>query len=83
MNLVLLPQAQEDLDAIFEPLLSRVVRQIENLVTFPLMGVAMRGPFAGWRSLVVDRFRVVYRVREQTIEIAYVRDGRRKPLARP
>jgi plasmid stabilization system protein ParE len=83
VRVVLLPQAQEDLDEIVEPLLARVLRQIENLVAFPLMGVAMRGPFEGWRSPIADRFRVIYCVQGEVIQVAYVRDGHRQPLERP
>jgi hypothetical protein len=42
----------------------------------------MIGPFDGYRSTVVGMFRIVYRVLSaRTIEVAYIRDCRRTPLA--
>jgi hypothetical protein len=42
----------------------------------------MIGPFDGYRSTVVGMFRIVYRVLlADTIEVAYVRNCRRAPLA--
>jgi plasmid stabilization system protein ParE len=76
----LLPQAQEDLDAVRDPLFSRIIKQLQALEDFPELGAAMAGPFLGWRSFVVDFFRVVYRVSSDRIEVGYVRDCRRKPL---
>lgn len=80
MKVALLPQAQEDLDSVFEPLLSRVVRRLEALREFPDLGAPMAGPFSGYRSTVVDMFRVVYRLLPpDMIEAAYIRDCRRRP----
>jgi hypothetical protein len=46
------------------------------------MGAAMVGPFTGYRSTVVDMFRIVYRILPRgVVEIAYIRDCRRAPLA--
>ncbi len=82
MKLILLPQAQEDLDGVSEPLLGRVIRRIETLRRYPELGAPMAGPFAGYRSTVVELFRIVYRLLpNETIEIAYVRDCRRRPAA--
>lgn len=82
MKVVLLPQAQEDLDAVFEPLLGRVLHRIQILQDFPEMGPPMAGPFRGYCSTVVELFRIVYRVLpNQVIEVAYVRDCRRRPPA--
>jgi plasmid stabilization system protein ParE len=81
VKIVVLPQAQEDLDAIFEPVLTRVVRRLRLLARFPAFGAAMVGPLRGYRSTPVDMFRIVYRVLPKTIEIAYIRHGRRAPPA--
>lgn len=82
MKVVLLPQAQQDLDEIYEPLLGRIVRHLRLLERFPEMGAAMVGPFAGYRSTIVAMFRIVYRVMPRgVIEIAYVRHCRRSPPA--
>ena len=82
MKVVVLPQAQHDLDAIFDPLLSRIVKRIRMLERFPALGAPMIGRFHGWRSTVVGVFRIVYRILPSgTTEIAYVRNCRRAPLA--
>jgi plasmid stabilization system protein ParE len=82
LKVVLLPQARDHLDEIFDPVLSRVVRRLRLLERFPEMGAPMAGPFAGYRSTIVDMFRIVYRVRPRKIvEIAYIRDCRRAPPA--
>ena len=82
MKVVLLPQAQEDLDAVFEPLLSEIVRRLQGLKEFPELGAHMGGPFAGYRSTVVGAFRIVYHALPRgVIEVAYIRDCRRKPLS--
>jgi plasmid stabilization system protein ParE len=82
LTLVLLPQAQRDLDAIVDPLLSRILKRLRMLERFPALGAPMLGPFDGYRSTVVAMFRVVYRVLPtSTIEVAYVRHCRRRPPA--
>ena len=82
MRVVLLPQAQEDLDAIFDPLLSRVIRRLRLLESFPGLGAPMMGPFSGYRSTVVGLFRIIYRVRPtKVIEVVSIRNCRRAPLA--
>ncbi|MBI5242694.1 MAG: type II toxin-antitoxin system RelE/ParE family toxin [Elusimicrobia bacterium] len=83
MKVVLLPQAQEDLDSVFEPLLSRIVRRLEILREFPDLGAPMAGPFSGHRSTVVGMFRIVYRLLPpDMIEVAYIRNCRRQGTAR-
>lgn len=82
MRVVLLAQAREDLDGILDPLLSRVLHRLEVLKEFPEMGAPLAGPFAGYRSTVVDLFRIVYRLLPHgVIEVAYVRDCRGRPPA--
>ena len=81
MKVILLPQAQKNLDEIFEPMYSRVVRRLRLLERLPGLGAGMTGPFTGYRSTVVGLFRVVYRVTPRnTIEVAYIRHCRRAPL---
>lgn len=81
MKVVLRPQAQADLDEIYEPVLSRVLDRIELLERFPELGAPMLGRFTGYRSTVVAMFRIVYRLRpRKIIEVAYVRNCRRAPL---
>lgn len=79
MKVVLTLQAQEDLDAIREPLYGRIQSRLAALGDFPEIGAAIPGPFTGLRSTVVDFFRIVYRVTDVRVEVAYVRDCRRKP----
>jgi plasmid stabilization system protein ParE len=82
LRVTLLPRAQKDLDAIFDPLLSRIVRRLRLLEQFPALGASMIGSFDGYRSTVVGMFRIVYRLLpSQTIEVAYIRNCRRAPLA--
>ena len=82
MKVVLLPQAQRDLDDIFDPVLGRIVRRLRLLERDPEMGAAMVGPFAGYRSTIVAMFRIVYRILpRRVIEVAYVRHCRRAPPA--
>lgn len=82
MKVVLLPQAQRDLDAIFDPVLTRVVRRLRLLERFPDFGAVLVGPLRGYRSTPVDMFRIVYRVvARKTIEIAYIRHCKRAPAA--
>ncbi len=82
MKVVLLPQAQEDLDAVFDPLFSEIIHKLETLKEYPELGPAMTGPFSGYRTVVVDFFRIVYRLASRDlIEVAYIRDCRRKPLS--
>lgn len=82
MNVILLPQAQKDLDQISEPVLGRIVKRLRYLEKTPRIGVPMSGPFDGYRSAVVNTFRIVYRiVGTKTVEVAYVRHCRRAPPA--
>ncbi|MBK9029951.1 MAG: type II toxin-antitoxin system RelE/ParE family toxin [Myxococcales bacterium] len=82
MKVVLLPQASDDLDEILEPVLGRVLRRLRMLEKFPQLGAPMAGPFTGYRSSVIDMFRIVYRLRPRNvIEVAYVRHCRRAPPA--
>ena len=82
MKVVLLPQACEDLDEIYDPSLARIVRRLRLLERFPEMGAPMVGPLAGYRSTIVGMFRIVYRVLpRKVIEVAYIRNCRRAPPA--
>jgi plasmid stabilization system protein ParE len=82
LKIVLLPQAQKDLDAIRDPLLGRIAKRLRLLERFPSLGAPMMGAFDGYRSTVVGMFRIIYRrLPRNTIEVAYIRDCRRAPLA--
>lgn len=80
MKLILLPQAQRDLDEIFDPLLGKVIKRLRLLERFPELGPRMLGRFQGYRSTTVAMFRIVYQVvSSDTIEVAYIRHCRRAP----
>ena len=79
MKLLFLPQAEQELLAISDPLFSRVARRLEILKKFPELGAPMPKPCAEMRSTVVENFRIVYRLRaDGAIEVAYIRDCRRR-----
>lgn len=81
MKLVVLPRAKRDLDTIFDPVLSRVVKRLRLLEQSPELGPRMIGRFRGYRSTTIGLFRIVYCVLPSgTIEIAYIRNWRRGPL---
>lgn len=78
LTIRLLPQAEEDLDRIHEPLYSEVIDRLQLLKKYPNMGYPMDGPFEGYRATMVRFFRIVYRIASPTrIDIAYIRHGRR------
>jgi plasmid stabilization system protein ParE len=82
VKVVLLPQAQGDLDGIYDPVFSRVLHRLRLLERLPELGAPMIGPFAGYRSTVVAMFRIVYRVLPRgVVEVAYIRHARRAPPA--
>jgi plasmid stabilization system protein ParE len=84
MKVVLLPQAAEDLDQILEPLYGRVRKHLAVLGEFPELGSRMHGIYADYRSTVMEFYRVVYRLRpDGIVEIAFVRDCRRRRPRRP
>jgi len=81
VKVYLLPQAEAELGGIADPLFSMVVHKLELLGSFPLLGPALEGPLSGYRTLTVGLFRVIYRiVREERIEVAYIRHCKRKPI---
>jgi plasmid stabilization system protein ParE len=80
LKVVLLPQAQADLDEIYEPMFSRMVRRLRLLETSPQLEAPMVGPFDGYRSTAVGMFRIVYRIAARdVVEVAYIRHCRRAP----
>jgi len=80
LKISLLPQAQEDLCDITDPILSKILKRIHALRRYPELGAAMVGPFAGYRSTVVDPFRIVYKqAAHDLLLVAYIRHCRRNP----
>lgn len=81
MQIILRPQAQEDLNLVEDPLLTEIIARIDCLRSYPYWGAAMGSSFMGYRSFVVGIFRVVYKIiSEERIDIVYIRHCRRKPL---
>ncbi|MBI4063991.1 MAG: type II toxin-antitoxin system RelE/ParE family toxin [Elusimicrobia bacterium] len=79
-QVILLPQAQKDLDEIYDPLFSKIIERLELLREFPDLGVPLGGPFLGYHSTVVEFFRIIYKVTIYGhIEVAYVRHCSRRP----
>jgi len=69
------------LDAIKDPLYSKIINRLEALEEFPEMGVAMIGPFAGYRAINPSPHRIVYRLLSGgAAEIAYIRHCGRNGL---
>jgi plasmid stabilization system protein ParE len=84
VKVALLPQAERDLDEIFDPLLSRVLSRIQALGDYPELGAPMGGAYGEYRSTVVEFFRIVYRLRpDEVVEITFIRDCRRRLPKRP
>ena len=79
MRVILLPQAQEDLEAIAEPLKAKVLRRLEALRRYPSLGAAMAGSYSAYRSTVVAGFfRITYKQPAPgLLHIAYIRHCRR------
>lgn len=73
MKVVLLPQAEADLETVMGPLLARLLKRLKALGRYPQLGAAMTGPFAGCRSTVVGPFRVVYKHAARAVLVCYIR----------
>ncbi len=71
-------QAVADLSSIPEPVRDGIVRKVELLGEFPLLGPAMDGPYDGFRQTRVGRYRVIYQVAGDELRIAYIRHGARQ-----
>jgi len=81
--LILSPLAQAGLDLIYDPVLSAIVHHLELIRAHPAMGKALTGAFAGWRGTHVAMFRIVYRVKPDAIEVAYIRHCKPKTPKTP
>lgn len=77
MKLILLPQAQADLDAVPDALFPRLWKRIETLGRYPRLGATMEGAFAEYRNTVASSYRIVYREAPHAIVICYIRHCRR------
>lgn len=77
MKVVILPQAQADLDEIKEPLLSGIRKRLTALGSYPSLGSPLFSPLAAYRATVVGHFRIVYKQKPHAVEVCYIRDCRR------
>ncbi len=78
MKVILLPQAKEDLAGISEPLLSRILKRLSVLASYPSLGEALGSPVAAYRATTVAPFRIIYRqTGPATLHIAFIRHCRR------
>ena len=83
LELVFLEQAAEELECLYDPLYSRVLKKIDLLLRFPHMGAEMFDAFSGYRSLVAEPYRIIYQVvGEKRIEIAFLFHAKRESKKR-
>lgn len=70
-RLVRLPPEVQELVRSLHPEQKRRIRAaLDGLLTEPGAGKALKGDLAGWRSLRLGRFRIVYRATRSTIDVA-------------
>ena len=84
MRILWSPQSLRDLDAIHEYIaadskhyadltIARIFSAVERLIQFPYSGrIVPEGDEPEIREVIVGRFRVVYRVRDELVEVATV-----------
>jgi plasmid stabilization system protein ParE len=77
-KLFLLPQADEDLQLITEPLRSAIIERLKMLRKFPRMGAPLSWPLEEWRVTIVDIFRIHYRIVPRGVEIGFIRHSKRR-----
>jgi len=62
-----------------ERLIARLVERTEALAEFPQLGRVVLGyPGAGLRELVEGNYRIVYRIREDVVEVLTVFEGHQR-----
>ena len=71
-------RARADLDGIADRTRAALVDTVGLLAEFPLLGAAMDGPYREYRQLLIERYRVIYRVVGREVRVAYVRHGARQ-----
>jgi plasmid stabilization system protein ParE len=67
-----------DLDGISDAARQAIVDRVGLLAEYPMLGPAMDGRYAGYRQLLVGRYRVIYAIAGDEVRIAYVRHGARQ-----
>ncbi|HVV81647.1 MAG TPA: type II toxin-antitoxin system RelE/ParE family toxin [Kofleriaceae bacterium] len=71
-------RAVTDLDGFSERARARIIHSVDLLAEFPQLGSVMDGPYRLYRQLLIDRYRVIYRIVDREIMIAYIRHGARQ-----
>lgn len=70
---VRLPSEVQAANRIMPPELERRVRAaVDRIRSTPACGKALMGELAGWRSIRVGRFRIVYREARRAVEVAAI-----------
>ena len=71
------PRAQHDLDESTQraaKVAEQIVKKLNLLYEFPLLGSAMDQAYEGYRQLLSGQYRIIYQIVSDTeIEIAYIR----------
>lgn len=61
------------------PIAEKILKKIELLYDFPRIGAPMFDDWEGYRQLIAEPYRVIYRiVTEDYIEISYIRHTRQR-----
>lgn len=77
MKIIILPQAQPDLDSVPDHLFPRLWKRIETLRNYPRLGASMEGVLREHHNTVAVSYRIVYREAPNAIVICYIRHCRR------
>ncbi len=79
-----LPRAVKDFLALSFETQSEILNKAELLQNFPLIGRAMERAYSGYRCLLAgkNRYRIIYKTKNQDVEIAYIRHCRRQMTLR-
>lgn len=74
-----LPGAAKVFAQIPIPIAAKIVKKIELLYDFPRIGAPMFDDWEGYRQLIVEPYRIIYRiVTDDYLEISYIRYTRQR-----
>lgn len=78
-----LPQATKDLMTLPRKVQEEILRKVDFLENFPLIGPSMFGAFQGYRSLLAGHYLIIYKVKSvKKVEISRVLHGSRQRYLR-
>jgi toxin ParE1/3/4 len=66
-------------DAAAAGFIGQLAAAFERLSTYPMIGAPRDGLRPGTRILVIDRYLLVHRLRDDRVEVITIFDGRRNP----